>query len=67
MILERTMRDKKIAGVCGGIAKKLDINSTSLRWIFALLVLFGGISGWIYLVLWIIIPSDNDIGDYRGD
>jgi len=61
------MRDKKIAGVCGGIARNIDVNATLLRWIFILLFIFGGISGWIYIVLWTVIPSDNDIGEYKRD
>ena len=61
MKLRRTMEDKIIAGICGGIAKTIDVNPTTLRWIFVLLVVFGGISGWIYIIMWIIIPSDNDI------
>jgi len=67
MTLQRTMRDKKIAGVCGGIAKNTGINASTLRITFLLLVLFGGISGWIYIALWLIIPSDNDIGEYKKE
>ncbi|HOZ72625.1 MAG TPA: PspC domain-containing protein [Spirochaetales bacterium] len=65
MLLRRSMRDKKIAGVCGGMARSMGLSSTSVRWFFVLLVLLFGMSGWVYLVLWAIIPSDEDHGEYK--
>lgn len=65
MRLMRSMRDRKIAGVCGGMARSMGLSSTTVRWFFVLLVLLFGMSGWVYLVLWLIIPSDDDVGEYR--
>jgi len=48
--------DKKIGGVCGGIAEYLDVDSTFVRLFFVLLALLGGITVFIYIVLWIIAP-----------
>lgn len=45
-------REKVVADVCAGIAHKLDLNVTGLRWVVALATLFlFGISALVYLVL----------------
>jgi phage shock protein C len=52
--------DKKIAGVCGGIAEYLDVDPTIVRLIWvALSVVPGGFIGGAiaYLLAWIIIPK----------
>ncbi len=52
--------DKKIAGVCGGIAEYLDVDSTVVRLIWvALSVVPGGFVGGAiaYFLAWIIIPK----------
>jgi len=67
MNLQRTMGDKKIAGVCGGLAKRLGIDSGKVRWAFVLLVLFAGLSAWVYLVAWLLMPGDGGSDTYRND
>ncbi|MDD2573547.1 MAG: PspC domain-containing protein [Bacillota bacterium] len=57
--LYRSATDRKIAGVCGGIAKYFDFDSTLVRlgWI---LFLFAGGSGILaYIIAWIIMPDEN--------
>lgn len=52
--------DKKLAGVCGGIAEYLDVDTTVVRLIWvALSVVPGGFVGGAiaYLLAWIIIPK----------
>lgn len=48
--------DRKIGGVCGGIAEYFDIDSTIVRlaWLIAVLCLGTGILA--YLIAWIVIP-----------
>lgn len=48
--------DKKIGGVCGGIAEYLDVDSTFVRLLFVLFALLGGLTVFIYIVLWITAP-----------
>lgn len=51
--------DKKIAGVCGGIAEYFGIDSTLVRlaWVLASIFLTAFIGGVIaYLIAWAIIP-----------
>ena len=54
--LYRSSDDKVIAGVCAGLAHKLDLNKTGLRWATALVALFlTGVPVIVYLVLWAIL------------
>ena len=55
--LYRSSTDRKIAGVCAGLAEYFNIDPTIVRVIFVLLLLPGGLPGLLpYLLLWIIIP-----------
>ena len=58
--LMRTSGDKVIGGVCGGIAKFTRIDPTFLRIATLLLMIFGGLSLWIYIILWIFMPIDTN-------
>ena len=57
--LTRSLTDRKIAGVCGGIAKYLNIDPTVVRIIFLLALLCGTFGFWAYLIVWIAAPEDN--------
>jgi phage shock protein C len=54
--LERSSTDKKIAGVCAGIAHFFDLDVTLVRFLWLLAVLFGGTGVLAYVVAWIVIP-----------
>ena len=55
--LYRSLEDKKIAGVCGGLARYLGVDPTVMRIIFlALLLVFGG-GLLLYLIVWLIAPE----------
>ena len=51
------VRDGIIAGVCGGLAAYFDADPTLIRLVTLLLILFGGLSLWIYIILWLIVPK----------
>lgn len=56
--LYRSTHDRKIAGVCGGIAEYFNIDPVIIRVIAILLLLPGGLPGLVpYVVLWIIVPE----------
>jgi phage shock protein C len=56
--LYRSTTDKKIAGVCGGIAEYFGVDPTIIRIIAVILLLPGGFPGLIpYLLLWLVIPE----------
>lgn len=55
-------KDRKIAGVCGGLADYFGIDSTIVRilWTLAVMVSYG--TGFIlYLVFWFIVPRERNI------
>lgn len=56
--LYRPRVNRSIAGVCSGLAEYFGIDPTLLRLITFMLILFGGLSIWIYIVLWIVIPEE---------
>ena len=49
----RNADDKMIAGVCSGLAARMNIDPVIMRVIFVLL--FGALF-WIYILLWLIVP-----------
>lgn len=59
--LYKSSTDKKIAGVCGGLAEYLNIDSTIVRLIWALVCLAYGSGIIAYILCAIIIPDDNII------
>ncbi|MEX2534882.1 MAG: PspC domain-containing protein [Trueperaceae bacterium] len=58
--LTRSRTDKMIAGVCGGLSQYLGIDSTIVRLIFAVLLVFGGGGGILYLILWLVMPESTE-------
>jgi phage shock protein C len=55
--LTLSVTDKKIAGVCGGIAEYFGIDANLVRLITVVLALLGGSGLLIYVVAWIIMPK----------
>ena len=58
--LYRSTTNKKIAGVCGGLAEYLSIDATIIRLIWALFVLFAGTGILAYIVCALILPIKPD-------
>lgn len=58
--LYRDMDDKKIAGVCSGLAMFLDVDVTLVRILMLCALIFGTAGFWIYIILWIVmVPADT--------
>lgn len=55
--LVRSVTDKKIAGVCAGIAEYFDLDPTVVRIVWLLLFLLGGTGGLAYIICWIVLPQ----------
>jgi phage shock protein C len=57
--LMRSVTDRKIAGVCGGVADYLEMDSSVVRIIWVLLAIFpiplSAVLG--YLVAWLVMPE----------
>ncbi len=58
--LYRSSKNKKIAGVCGGLAEYLNIDPTIVRVIWALLTLCAGTGLLAYIACALIIPERPD-------
>jgi len=56
--LTRSRTNKKIAGVCGGVAEYLDVDPTLVRVAWVMLALFVGWGLVGYLIAWIIMPDE---------
>ena len=58
--LMRSGRDKKIAGVCAGVANYFDVDPTIVRVIWGVLAFCYGAGIIAYIILWIIAPVATD-------
>ena len=57
--LYRSRKDRKIAGVCGGMAEYFDVDPTVVRLLWALTLIFGVLPSIIaYIICWIVIPEN---------
>lgn len=56
--LYRSRTDRKIAGVCGGIAMYFDVDPSLVRIAFVVLVFFNGFGLIAYLVCWLVLPEE---------
>lgn len=62
-VLYRSVRNRVIGGVAGGLGEYFYIDPTIIRIIFILLTIFGGSGILLYIVLWIILPSQDSVVD----
>lgn len=65
--LTRSNKGKVIAGVCSGLAHYFDIDPTLIRVILIFITVFGGSGIILYLILWLVIPSDGSNGNLTED
>ena len=57
--LHKSSTQKKICGVCGGIAEYFDIDVTIVRLIWALAVVFAGTGILAYFIAALVMPDDD--------
>jgi phage shock protein C len=55
--LYRSQTDRKLGGVCGGLAEYFNTDVTLIRVLFVVLTVLGGAGPLIYLAMWIIVPN----------
>jgi len=59
--LYRSSEDKKILGICAGIAEYFEVDPTLIRILWLLLIIFGsGIFLIVYILLYFIIPAKEN-------
>ena len=56
--LYRSKTNRKLAGVCGGLAQYFNTDATLIRVLFVVLTVLGGSGILLYLALWIIVPTE---------
>ena len=56
--LVRPRRGRWIAGVCAGLARRFGLSVTTVRLVFVVSILLPGPQIVIYVLLWILIPSE---------
>ena len=56
--LYKSVKDRKLTGVCGGIAEYFDIDSSIVRIVWLVLVLFAGTGLLVYIICAIVL-DDN--------
>jgi phage shock protein C len=56
--LYRSITDRQIAGVAGGIARYFRVDPTVVRLLFVLLTLTGGPGLLLYIILALVIPEE---------
>jgi phage shock protein C len=57
--LTRSLSDKKIAGVCAGLAHYFELDPTLVRLIWLSTVIFAGTGLLAYLIAWIVMPKEE--------
>jgi phage shock protein PspC (stress-responsive transcriptional regulator) len=64
----RSASDKRIAGVCGGIAHEFNAPHMvlPLRLFFLLTIFFGGFGLLLYVILWILMPAEPKTGAFNS-
>ena len=56
--LYRSIRDKKLCGVCAGLAKYFSLDATVVRLLFVLCTLFVGGGILAYIICALLIPEE---------
>ena len=56
--LYKSSTDKKVCGVCGGIANYFDVDPTVIRLIWVIFTLAGGSGLSAYIIAAIIMPDE---------
>lgn len=59
--LYRSESDRVLGGVCGGIAEVYDADPTLVRLLTVLIVLATGIGPFLYLIAWLIMPTESEV------
>ena len=60
--LRRSSTRRLVAGVCGGIAERFEVDVTIVRVAFVVAACLWGIGVVVYLALWALVPVTGDTG-----
>ncbi|HEY5785634.1 MAG TPA: PspC domain-containing protein [Microlunatus sp.] len=65
--IRRSTVDKKLAGVCGGVARHWNVDPVLVRVGWVLLALSGGVGLVLYAAAWLLVPADGATGSTMDD
>jgi phage shock protein PspC (stress-responsive transcriptional regulator) len=65
--IRRSAADKKLAGVCGGVARHWNVDPVLVRVGWALLALSGGVGVVLYAAAWLLVPADGATSSSMDD
>jgi phage shock protein PspC (stress-responsive transcriptional regulator) len=64
--LYRSRRDRRIAGVAGGVAEYLEVDPTVIRVLWIISIFFGGFGLLLYIIMAFIVPLEPMAGPTGG-
>jgi phage shock protein C len=57
--LYRSRKDRKIWGVCGGLANYFDIDPTIVRIVAVASLFVGSLGFWVYIIMALVVPNES--------
>jgi phage shock protein C len=59
----RSRSDRKIAGICAGVAQYLDLDTSLVRILWVFITFMAGIFPGViaYILAWIIVPEEPEV------
>jgi phage shock protein PspC (stress-responsive transcriptional regulator) len=57
--LYRSRTDRKLWGVCGGLAKYFNIDPTIIRVLAVASLFVGSLGFWIYIIMALVVPVES--------
>ena len=57
--LYRSKTDRKIWGVCGGLAQYFNVDPTIVRVVAVAAILCGTLGIWIYIIMALVVPVEK--------
>ena len=63
--LFRSRSERMLGGICGGLSVYLDIDVVLVRIFFVFLAASSSLGVPLYLVLWLILPSEGDASEFN--
>lgn len=58
--LRRSRDERLVAGVAGGVAARVGVDPTAVRIGLVLMSVFGGLGTVVYVVAWLLVPTEGD-------
>ena len=56
--LRRSLDNRVLAGVCSGLGNFMGIDPVVIRIAVVLLMFLAGMSLWVYIIMWLLIPEE---------